>query len=530
MLLSSLLSFTTWMKENLILFWGIVGAVAVALVLTVSFLIIRRRTTKRKSKSTTVQEVLAKTGTKIETNPETAPVEIAWKLEPVQPKKPVAKKTVQPAAESAIVPEKQNIKEESSVPIKEPAAENTPVVAENVIEEVSAVSEENVTENSSVLTEKPFAEEIEVPAVEPVKEETTKKETVAVKVVSQPAFNFITVRYDRSFEARVIQLDETSKDFYSQIKNEILSYPKVKSRMSWRHETYRLGRVTVAKMQCRGRTLCLYLAIDPALLADTKYLVENVGDVKKNANTPCLYRIKNERRCRYSKQLIEQMFAAMGIGKADEQNVDYKVPYEPLNDLLARGLVKRIEVKSNVFGEPAPVALDEEDDDIIEVIRVPVDDSEETEEILQEEEIGTQEEIEEPIAELISEEQEEPIPEQEPVAEEEHIEVSATAAREAMEDEVAIASVTESGEVSDKSNPVVVNVDTLSKYFRNGDRVTLKEMKESIPFVSNRATYVKVLARGRINKSLEVEADDFSLDAVKMIVLAGGKVIRKRTN
>ena len=194
MLLSSLLSFTTWMKENLILFWGIVGAVAVALVLTVSFLIIRRRTTKRKSKSTTVQEVLAKTGTKIETNPETAPVEIAWKLEPVQPKKPVAKKTVQPAAESAIVPEKQNIKEESSVPIKEPAAENTPVVAENVIEEVSAVSEENVTENSSVLTEKPVAEEIEVPAVEPVKEETTKKETVAVKVVSQPAFNFITVR------------------------------------------------------------------------------------------------------------------------------------------------------------------------------------------------------------------------------------------------------------------------------------------------------------------------------------------------
>ncbi len=174
--------------------------------------------------------------------------------------------------------------------------------------------------------------------------------------------------------------------------------------------------------------------------------------------------------------------------------------------------------------------MDEEDDDIVEVIRVPVDEPEETEEILQEEEIGTQEEIEEPIAELISEEQEEPIPEQEPVAEEEHIEVSATAAREAMEDEVAIASVTESGEVSDKSKPVVVNVDTLSKYFRNGDRVTLKEMKESIPFVPNRATYVKVLARGRINKSLEVEADDFSLDAVKMIVLAGGKVIRKRTN
>ena len=55
-------------------------------------------------------------------------------------------------------------------------------------------------------------------------------------------------------------------------------------------------------------------------------------------------------------------------------------------------------------------------------------------------------------------------------------------------------------------------------------------MKERIPFLNKSATYVKVLARGRLGKSLVVEADDYSLAAVKMIVLAGGTVYRKRTD
>nr|MDE6273685.1 uL15 family ribosomal protein [Clostridiales bacterium] len=353
-----------------------------------------------------------------------------------------------------------------------------------------------------------------------------------VKQVSQPTFNFITVRYDRSFEARVIQLDDVNKDFYSQLKNELLSYPKVKSRMSWRHEAFRLGRQTVAKMRCRGRRLCVYLALDPKQYAETKYLVEDVSEVKTSAATPCLYRIKNERRCRYAKQLIAAMFAAMGIEKGEEKNDNYVVPYEPLEPLLARGLVKRIEVKSNVLGEAAPAMVEEDDDDIVEIIRVPDEEPEEViEEVVEEPvEEPVEEVVEETVEEPVEEVVEEPVPEPAPEPEEEHVSVSVVEAQEAMEDETAAKYVAVSSEVSDKSKQVVVNVDTLSKYFRSGDRVTIKEMKEVIPFVPNKATYVKVLARGRIDKSLEVVADDFSLDAVKMIVLAGGSVIRKRNN
>lgn len=74
----------------------------------------------------------------------------------------------------------------------------------------------------------------------------------------------------------------------------------------------------------------------------------------------------------------------------------------------------------------------------------------------------------------------------------------------------------------------IVNIDTLSEYFADGERVGIEEMKQRIPFFNKKATYVKVLARGVLTKTLEVEADDFSLDAVKMIALLGGKVYKSK--
>ena len=54
--------------------------------------------------------------------------------------------------------------------------------------------------------------------------------------------------------------------------------------------------------------------------------------------------------------------------------------------------------------------------------------------------------------------------------------------------------------------------------------------KKRIPSTGKKVTYVKVLARGTLDKALIVEADDFSPAAIKMIVLTGGEVIRtKRT-
>ena len=77
----------------------------------------------------------------------------------------------------------------------------------------------------------------------------------------------------------------------------------------------------------------------------------------------------------------------------------------------------------------------------------------------------------------------------------------------------------------DKSHKAIVNIDTISSYFNANETVTLETMKQRIPGFKSNVTYVKVLARGTLDKPLIIEANDFSIEAVKMIVLTGGKVI-----
>ena len=71
----------------------------------------------------------------------------------------------------------------------------------------------------------------------------------------------------------------------------------------------------------------------------------------------------------------------------------------------------------------------------------------------------------------------------------------------------------------------IVNVDTLSNGFDEGDTVTIAKLKEKNLIPSN-IGQVKLLARGTLNKVLHVELQDFSLEAVKMVVATGGTVKR----
>lgn len=112
-------------------------------------------------------------------------------------------------------------------------------------------------------------------------------------------------------------------------------------------------------------------------------------------------------------------------------------------------------------------------------------------------------------------------------AEEENIGVSVAEAHESMTDEAAesmviVASGTSSPTTGRKA---VVNIDTISANFNDGDTVDLDALKEK-KLVARKETAVKILARGRLNKQLNVVANDFSADAVKMICLMGGTATR----
>ena len=150
------------------------------------------------------------------------------------------------------------------------------------------------------------------------------------------------VHYNRSYLAKLCQLTNESKEWYTALKNELLSYDKIKERTSWRRETFRLGRNAIARIAVRGKTLCLLLAVEPAGYEGTKYKVEDVSDTANTVDTPTLFRIKSARRLKYAKEMIAGMLKDVCPKKQVYLPENYVMPYDGYMSLLERGLIKRV--------------------------------------------------------------------------------------------------------------------------------------------------------------------------------------------
>lgn len=166
------------------------------------------------------------------------------------------------------------------------------------------------------------------------------------------------MRYNRSFEARIIQADDSLKGYYSKLKNHLLSYEGVTANPSWKKESYTVGRNIVANFIVRGKTLCLCLALDPKRFDGTKYKVEDRSLRVKKTVTPTLFRVRSSRGLNYAMQLIDKLFEVKGIAaKAEKQSVNYAVPFTATETLVRRGLIKVVKLKpasEQADSEPMP--------------------------------------------------------------------------------------------------------------------------------------------------------------------------------
>lgn len=164
-------------------------------------------------------------------------------------------------------------------------------------------------------------------------------------VIAEESVAAGTLRYDKSFQARLIQSDDDVKRWYTDIKNELLSFKKVHDRYSWKRETYKSGKTVVAKLAFRGKTMCLYLPLNAADYTDSKYQLEDVSGTPSNVDTPSMYRIKNEKRIKYALELIDLSMEKLELPRIERVSEDYYMPYEGIVELIKKGLVKR-DIKS----------------------------------------------------------------------------------------------------------------------------------------------------------------------------------------
>ena len=239
-------------------------------------------------------------------------------------------------------------KREGVAEVAEPVQQATP---EGQTEQAEAVTEYTPLQVlAETSTEAPEGQAEQAPAVTSAKK---------VKIASGAAF--VAARYDKSFTAKLIQSDDVLKGWYSSLKNALLGYKKVNSRISWHTDSINRGRIKLAKFAIRGKTLRLYLALNPDGYADTKYKVER-AESKRYEEVPCLYRIKNARRAKYALELIATLAEKFGLQPVEREQVDYYLPYEENEPLLERGLIKEIVYKPD---EPVQV---EEDGEIVEEV------------------------------------------------------------------------------------------------------------------------------------------------------------------
>ena len=268
---------------------------------------------------------------------EEAPVEeIVEEVIEEAPVEEIVEEVIEEASVEEIVEE---VIEEAPVEeIIEEAVEETPVeeTVEEVIEE--APVEEIVEE---VIEEAPV---VDAPSTDPI----TTLNDEAVRIING---EIVHIRYRTSFMSRFIQADNEIQKYYGEVKNFLLSYKGVKARSSWNFVSFNKGRQQCAKLNVKGNSLMVYLALNPSEYAESKYRFTDVSDKPNLDQVPMLLKVKNERSLKSALKLIAEMMSGLGIKKGEAPLVDYFMPYETTEALADRGLVKIILPKGIVINE-----------------------------------------------------------------------------------------------------------------------------------------------------------------------------------
>lgn len=127
-----------------------------------------------------------------------------------------------------------------------------------------------------------------------------------------------------TYTERLARSEETLKQQYSELKNELLSHRKVRSRITKSCETFRVGYNQVAKLVVAGKGLKLYLALDPRSVDSAIYHQRDASSKKRFVEVPLVVKVKSPLSLRKAKQLIAKVCEEKEIVKKSRyETVDY---------------------------------------------------------------------------------------------------------------------------------------------------------------------------------------------------------------
>lgn len=217
-----------------------------------------------------------------------------------------------------------------------------------------AEAEEEAPVEVPTVAEAECEASVEAPAVAEAEVEVPVEAPAAAEESEEAAFgpSEVAIRYKRSFLSRYIQASEQVQDYYTQIKNELLSYKGVKARSSWARESFKKGNRPMVRVDVKKKSLYLYFALDKAKLDGTKYHYTDVSEKAYGKDYPILFKVSGDRKRKHAIELIRLLAEQeLGLPRIAREPEDYRMPYEDDAALIERGLIKVILPKDAVLEE-----------------------------------------------------------------------------------------------------------------------------------------------------------------------------------
>ncbi len=279
----------------------------------------------------------------------------------------------------------------------------------------------------------------------------------------------------RSFLARLALADGAVQDFFREVRAALLSFAGVRERIGWGGASYAVGRTTLARIAANAKSLVVCLALDPrgAYLAGVHFA--DLSARGRYASVPVRCKVTGRRSLRAVLDLVRELARLHALAGCAPPAPPELPPPDP-RLLAERGLICVVARREN--GDPVA--------------------EEELRALL---EAGA-------TLEKFS---------------------SAFALRRMRGRAVRflLGEGTSPRPVPARSSAAraLVNLDTIAACFADGARVDLETLREK-GLIGRRVTACKILARGRLDKVLTVEAEEFSRAAERLIAQKGGKAVR----
>ena len=118
----------------------------------------------------------------------------------------------------------------------------------------------------------------------------------------------------KSFNEKLDELPFEDTCWYIDIINYIDNYKLLTVSENGKTKSYKYKNKSLIKVLVKGKTVNLYLALNPSEYENSKYKFIDASTVKKYSSTPMRIKLSSSRQVKYAKELIDKLLTSINKG------------------------------------------------------------------------------------------------------------------------------------------------------------------------------------------------------------------------